>query len=158
MKLRLNNKEFIGHIDGYGKLTILLSEYSDKLFFKKWETRAKSGALKKLYAEDVPYACVAENGVLRHCFPIMNANEDSVILSYDYKVKRGEGEEPNNDGTRDVALTRQERATISSALNAYWNESHKQLEVKEPLGDIEREQLDIIVELSHKLLMKFENL
>lgn len=69
--------------------------------------------------------------------------------------------------TRTIELTRQEQSIIENALNAYWNSAHEQLEKKgvlmsdgtrRPLGDIETKLLEQQKELTHPLLMRFENL
>lgn len=66
-----------------------------------------------------------------------------------------------------VELSDQECIIIESALNAYWNDVHEQLEnrgvimsdgTKRPLGDIEKTLLKQRKELVFPLLSKFENL
>lgn len=66
-----------------------------------------------------------------------------------------------------VELTDQEQSIIESALNAYWNEAHEQLDrngvmmwdgSKRPLGDIEKQQLIKRKEIVLPILRKFENL
>lgn len=66
-----------------------------------------------------------------------------------------------------VELTDQEVAIIESALNAYWNEAHEQLENKKvmmsdgskrPLGFLEEQMLQQRKDLVYPLLAKFENL
>lgn len=66
-----------------------------------------------------------------------------------------------------IELTDQEQSIIESALNAYWNEAHTQLDqkgvymsdgTKRPLGDIEKSQLEQRKKLVKPLLMRFENL
>ena len=66
-----------------------------------------------------------------------------------------------------IELTTQEQSIIESALNAYWNDAHKQLDDngvyqtmtnKRPLGDIEKDMLNKQKELTLPLLRKFENL
>lgn len=81
MKLKLNNKIFIGRFNENSKLIISLEDDEDKHFFKKWQCR---GGSKKDYVEDVEFEKVTERGVLKNCFPILSMNEDSVELVYDY--------------------------------------------------------------------------
>ena len=66
-----------------------------------------------------------------------------------------------------IELSDQEQSIIESALNAYWNDAHTQLDNngvymggrdKRPLGDIERQQLEQRKELVRPLLKRFENL
>jgi len=68
-------------------LIIPLDDDFDKLFFKKWQDKSKNGAYKKDYIENVDFIKVTERGTLKHCFPVLSRNEDSVELVYDlYEV------------------------------------------------------------------------
>ena len=83
MKLKLNNKIFIGTYNENGKLIIQLDDDFDKLFFKKWQDKSKNGAYKKDYIENVDFFKVTERGTLKNCFPVLSRNEDFVELVYD---------------------------------------------------------------------------
>jgi hypothetical protein len=84
MKLNLNNKIFEGRYNENGQLIIPLDDDFDKLFFKKWQDKSKNGAYKRDYIEDVDFVKVTERGTLKNCFPILSANEDFVVLIYDF--------------------------------------------------------------------------
>lgn len=66
-----------------------------------------------------------------------------------------------------VELTDQEISIIQSALNAYWNDAHEQLEnkgvmmsdgTKRPLGDIEKKLLEERKDLVYPLLRRIEDI
>jgi hypothetical protein len=68
---------------------------------------------------------------------------------------------------RRIELTEQEQSIIESALNAYWNDAHEQLEnkgvrmsdgSKRPLGDIEKTILEQRKNLVLPILKRFESL
>ena len=63
-----------------------------------------------------------------------------------------------------IELTGIERGLIESALNHYWNDAHNLLDnkgvvmsddIKRPLGDIEKTQLEVRITLIKPLLDKF---
>ena len=67
---------------------------------------------------------------------------------------------------KQIELTNQEQSVIQSALNAYWNDAHTQLDnnckyaldgTKLPLGDIEKQMLEKRKKLTKPILMRFEN-
>lgn len=68
---------------------------------------------------------------------------------------------------KQIDLTDLEQSVIQSALNAYWNDAHTQLDnnckygldgTKLPLGDIEKEMLEKRKKLTLPILRRFENL
>jgi hypothetical protein len=88
MKLKLNNKTFIGKYNKNRKLIIELDNDSDKLFFKKWQNEVEKSMCKEYCVRDVEFTKLDEHGILKSCFPILSMNEDSVELVYDfYKVQ-----------------------------------------------------------------------
>lgn len=90
MKLKLNNKIFIGRYNENGKLIIPLNDDFDKLFFKKWQNKWQNKPdlfYKKDYVEDIDFVKTTERGILKNCFPILSKNEDFIELVYDlYEV------------------------------------------------------------------------
>ena len=87
MKLIINNKIFIGKYNENDRLQIQLDDDFDKLFFKKWESKAfrEDGSLNLAieYKRDIDFIKSTERGFLRGCFPILSKNEDFVIINYD---------------------------------------------------------------------------
>ena len=86
MKLKINNKIFIGKYNSDNELVIPLEEDSDILFFKEWCDKSTSGIPKKDYIKSIRFEKVTGSGILENCFPILHLNEDFVKIVYDYFV------------------------------------------------------------------------
>ena len=84
MKVKINNKIFIGNYNKNDELIISLDNDSDIQFFKEWENKATTIIPKKDYVIDIPIFKINECGILRNCFPILNLNENKVKIIYDF--------------------------------------------------------------------------
>lgn len=82
MVLDLNNKNYIARYNDVAELIIKLELEEDILFFKEWQ-KLTFNSPKVDYIKDIRYAKVGETGTLKHCFPILNLNEDKVKIVYD---------------------------------------------------------------------------
>ena len=88
MKLKINDKMFVGKYNDKQELVISLDNDVDIQFFKEWEDRKTIIKLKKDYVKDISIFKVNETGILRNCFPILNLNEDEVKIVYDFYSDR----------------------------------------------------------------------
>ena len=88
MKLKINDKMFVGKYNDKQELVISLDNDVDIQFFKEWEDRKTIVKLKKDYVKDISIFKVNETGILRNCFPILNLNEDEVKIVYDFYSDR----------------------------------------------------------------------
>lgn len=89
VKLKLNNKEYIGEYIGNSVLLNRLT-YDDVLFFREWEqlqvSNITGGIVKKSdFVRDIAYTTVVEYGILKNCFPTLNVNLDKATIRFDVK-------------------------------------------------------------------------
>lgn len=84
--LIINGKKYqASYADTY-KVTIPLHDVNDIYFFHEWQTSQKT--VKIDYIRDVRFIKVTEEGILKHCFCVLDENETSVDIFYDYKVTK----------------------------------------------------------------------
>jgi hypothetical protein len=85
MKVKINDKWFEGKFNDKGKFIIPLYGEVDIKFFYKW---GKKHSDKPCFAESIEYRKICDSGILHNCYPILNLNEDEVMLIFDsYKIK-----------------------------------------------------------------------
>jgi hypothetical protein len=86
MKVKINEKWFEGRYNDEKKFIIPLSEEQDVIFFYKWQ-KNMYGMSKSDYTKDLEYKTICESGTLNNCYPLLNINEDAVLLNFDsYKT------------------------------------------------------------------------
>jgi hypothetical protein len=86
MKVKINEKWFEGRFNDKLKFIIPLSEEQDVLFFYKWQNKNNKFAISKEdYTENIEYKSICEIGILKNCYPILDLNEDKVLLDYDIR-------------------------------------------------------------------------
>lgn len=81
--INLNNKLFEAKFSETGRVNVPLSNDSDKLFFRRWQDKAKSSNKKTDYVQDLEFITSTRSGQLCHCFPILDINEEFVTLHFD---------------------------------------------------------------------------
>lgn len=88
MKVKINEKWFEGKYNDERKFIIPLSEEQDVKFFYKWNKKRRDADIpKEDYTKDIEYKTICESGILHNCYPILNLNEDAVLLNFDsYKT------------------------------------------------------------------------
>ena len=82
MIININSKEYNARYNVDGELIVKLDNIEDVLFFNIWCDETKNNS-KSEYIRDVRYEKIGESGILKHCFPIMDMNQEYIKLIYD---------------------------------------------------------------------------
>jgi len=90
MEVEINDKTYPFLFKGDNEIEIFLEDVNDVLFFKNWSNQVydqKTFEIKPKvqYIKDIKYTTITQKGILYSCFPIIDINEKSVNIHFDYR-------------------------------------------------------------------------